>query len=91
MRDIDNSPALFEPLRGEWVTDPKGSTAAGQGPQRGRRATKDEREQLPVYLRPEGIKKLKFATVKWDTTASAIMVKALNASFRRHSRPPVAY
>jgi hypothetical protein len=57
-------------------------------PTRKRRATRDGREPLVVYMPPESIKALKFAAIEYDTTASAIVMDAVtrwldSAHFRR--------
>jgi hypothetical protein len=44
---------------------------------RKRRATRDGREPLVVYMRPESIKALKIAALEHDTTASAIVAEAV--------------
>ena len=54
---------------------------------RKRRSTRDGREPLVIYLRPESIKALKIAALEDDTTASAIMTDALGAWFRERGRP----
>lgn len=74
----------------DQVVSTTGAPPAGRSAGTRRRATKDGREQLLVYLRPEGIRELKLAALEGDTTASAIVADALNAWFQRHSRPPVA-
>jgi hypothetical protein len=43
-----------------------------------RRSTRDGREPLVVYLRPESIKALKFAALEEDSTASAIVAEAVS-------------
>jgi len=59
------------------------SSAASEQPQPGapserkRRATRDGREPLVVYMLPEDIKALKIAAVEQDTTASAIVADAV--------------
>lgn len=45
--------------------------------ERKRRATRDGREPLVVYMLPEDIKALKIAAVEQDTTASAIVADAV--------------
>jgi hypothetical protein len=57
------------------------------GPSRTRRATRDGREPLVVYLRPESIKALKIAALERDSTASAIMADALDLWFHAPGRP----
>lgn len=42
-----------------------------------RRSTRDGREPLVVYMRPESIKALKIAALEHDTTASAIVADAV--------------
>src|SRR5947207_3309021 len=49
------------------------------GQRRKRRATRDGREALVVYMRPESIKALKIAALEYDTTASAIVTDAVTA------------
>jgi len=44
-----------------------------------RRATRDGRQPLVVYMRPEAIKALKIAALEDDTTASAIVATAVSA------------
>lgn len=44
---------------------------------RKRRATRDGREPLVVYMFPDAIKALKIAAVEHDTTASAIVTDAV--------------
>jgi len=46
---------------------------------RKRRATRDGREPLVVYMQPEAIKALKIAALQHDTTASAIVSEAVSA------------
>ena len=55
-----------------------------------RRATKDGREQMLVYLFPEGIKELKLAAVEGNRTVSSIVGEAVNEWLQRNGRPPVA-
>ena len=54
--------------------------SAGAG--RKRRSTRDGREPLVIYLRPESIRALKIAAIEEGTTASAIMADALEAWVR---------
>lgn len=92
------APRPTAPPSAEAVTPPAAQTGAAEAGgvrRRGsdrtsRRATKDGREQLLIYLRPEGIKELKLAALDGDTTASAIVAEAVNGWFQRHGRPPVA-
>jgi hypothetical protein len=77
--------------RGRRATDAveSPSTAGGDkagGERRKRRATSDGREPLVIYLRPESIKALKMAALERDSTASAIMVDALEMWFRANGR-----
>ena len=71
------------------VADARSVSAAGKsgGSSRKRRATRDGREPLVVYLRPESIKALKLAALERDTTASAIMADALDLWFHAPGRP----
>jgi hypothetical protein len=46
---------------------------------RKRRATRDGREPLVVYMLPDAIKALKIAALQLDTTASAIVSEAVSA------------
>ena len=69
--------------RGRRATDLIDAEAAAHankpgGPSRKRRSTRDGREPLVIYLRPESIKALKMAALERDTTASAIMAEALD-------------
>ena len=57
-------------------------------PARKRRATRDGREPLVIYLRPESIKALKIAALELDVTASSIMADALGLWFRSEGRSP---
>ena len=60
-----------------------GSLAAGDDLQpRKRRATRDGREALVVYMLPEAIKALKIAALQLDTTASAIVSDAVSTWLR---------
>ena len=70
------------------VADARSTSAAekSDAPSRKRRATRDGREPLVVYLRPESIKSLKIAALERDTTASAIMADALDLWFRNAGR-----
>ena len=54
---------------------------------RKRRSTRDGREPLVVYLRPEAIKALKIAALEGDTTASAIVAETVDAWLRANGRP----
>ena len=58
------------------------------GPARKRRSTRDGREPLVVYLRPESIKALKIAALENDTTVSAIVADQADAWLRAHGRSP---
>lgn len=49
---------------------------------RGKRATRDGRQPLVVYMRPETIKALKIAALENDTTASAIVADAVSSWLR---------
>lgn len=55
-----------------------------------RRATKEGREQMLVYLFPEGIKELKLAAVEESRTVSSLVAEAVNEWLQKHGRPPVA-
>lgn len=70
-RAIDAAEAQLAPARGEDMIQP-----------RKRRATRDGREPLVVYLRPEAIKALKMAALGDDTTASAIVAEAVQTWLR---------
>ena len=64
--------------RGRRATDTapeaRGATGAAATPgTRKRRSTRDGREPLVVYLRPESIRALKMAALENDTTVSAIV------------------
>jgi hypothetical protein len=66
-------------------------SSSGEEPApRKRRATRDGREPLVVYMLPDAIKALKIAAVEQDTTASAIVTEAvtmwLNNTARRAAR-----
>jgi hypothetical protein len=61
-------------------------TADKTGNARKRRATRDGREPLVIYLRPESIKALKIAALERDITASAVMAEALGLWFRSEGR-----
>lgn len=50
------------------------------------RATRDGRQPLVVYMRPEAIKALKFAALEDDTTASAIVAMAVSSWLDARSR-----
>ena len=60
-------------------------TTTGSG--RKRRSTRDGRQPLVIYLRPEAIKALKIAALDRDTTASAIMADVLDAWLDARQRP----
>ena len=62
----------------------EGSSAGGET--RKRRSTRDGREPLVVYLRPEAIKALKIAALETDTTVSAILAEQADAWLRTQSR-----
>ena len=72
------------------VADARALTAAqaAPAPTRKRRATRDGREPLVVYLRPESIKALKIAALENDTTASAIVGESVESWLRANGRPP---
>ena len=72
--------------RGRRATDRTGADETVTGGRK-RRSTRDGREPLVIYLRPESIKALKIAALEDDTTASAIMTEALGAWFRDRERP----
>ena len=71
------------------LVDPRPAPAVDElgAPSRKRRATRDGREPLVIYLRPESIKALKITALERDTTASAIMTEALDLWSRAHGRP----
>ena len=75
---------------GRRATDapPAASPVDGPGGLRKRRSTRDGREPLVVYLRPEAIKALKMAALEGDTTASAIIAETVDAWLRTNGRPP---
>ena len=58
------------------------------GSARKRRSTRDGREPLVVYLRPEAIRALKIAALEHDTTVSAIVADQADAWLRAHGRAP---
>ena len=69
--------------RGRRATDLADTRAASAGDVAGasgrkRRSTRDGRQPLVIYLRPESIKALKIAALERDSTASAIMADALD-------------
>ena len=73
--------------RGRRATDrsepsPRNGGAKTPAGKRKRRSTRDGREPLVIYLRPESIKALKIAALEDDTTASAIMAGALEVWLR---------
>jgi hypothetical protein len=58
---------------------------------KGRRSLRDGREQMLVYLRPEGIYQLKEAVLRAEgESVSAIVAAAVNEWLVKHQRPPVA-
>ena len=74
--------------RGRRATDlvDARATTAGAGASssgRKRRSTRDGRQPLVIYLRPEAIKALKIAALERDSTASAIMADVLDAWLER--------
>ena len=73
--------------RGRRATDrgepsPRNGGTKSAAGKRQRRSTRDGREPLVIYLRPESIKALKIAALEDDTTASALMADALDAWLR---------
>ena len=68
--------------------DPRQATDRSAGAARKRRSTRDGREPLVVYLRPESIKALKIAALENDTTVSAIVADQTDAWLRAQGRPP---
>ena len=68
-------------------SQPGSTRESSPGHARKRRATRDGREPLVIYLRPEAIKALKITALERDTTASAIMTEALELWSRAHGRP----
>lgn len=62
--------------------------AADHPPARKRRATRDGREPLVVYMLPEAIKALKIAALQLDTTASAIVSEAVSAWLQTTAKRP---
>ena len=52
-----------------------------------RRSTRDGRQPLVIYLRPEVIKALKISALEDDTTASAVVADAVSVWLRSRSRP----
>lgn len=75
--------------RGRRATDSSEARAAPdpRTPKK-RRATRDGREPLVIYLRPESIRTLKIAALENDTTASAIVAEAVDGWLRAHGRTP---
>jgi len=79
-RKLTDEPA---PTRGRRAADRMNSDVARESAapdpklSRKRRATRDGREPLVVYMPPESIKALKFAALEYDTTASAIVQDAV--------------
>ncbi len=63
-----------------------GAAAERSGTVRKRRSTRDGREPLVVYLRPESIKALKMAALENDTTVSAIVADQADAWLRANRR-----
>jgi len=53
---------------------------------RKRRATRDGREPLVIYMLPDAIKALKIAAVEQDTTASAIVTEAVTMWLKNAAR-----
>lgn len=68
---------------------PRGKAAARA--ESGRRALTDGREQLLIYLQPQGIRELKLAVLDGlGHSVSAIAAEALNEWLQKQGRPPVA-
>ena len=55
---------------------------AEAAPSRKRRATRDGREPLVIYMLPASIKALKIAAIEQDSTASAIVAEAVTTWLR---------
>ena len=55
-------------------------------PARKRRSTRDGREALVVSMPPLLIKSVKIAALERDTTASAIVIEAVDSWLRLHTR-----
>ena len=77
--------------RGRRATDAPpdardGATSSDQP--RKRRSTRDGREPLVVYLRPDAIKALKIAALEHDTTVSSILAEQADSWLRAQGRPP---
>jgi hypothetical protein len=62
------------------------SSSEEESAPRKRRATRDGREPLVVYMLPDAIKALKIAAVEQDTTASAIVTEAVTIWLRNAAR-----
>jgi hypothetical protein len=65
---------------------PAGQIVPPGAPARKRRATRDGRESLVVSMPPQTIKLLKIAALERDTTASAIVTRAVDGWLRDHRR-----
>ena len=77
--------------RGRRATDASDhprDTDRSAGADRKRRSTRDGREPLVIYLRPESIKALKIAALEKDTTVSAIIAEQADAWLRAQGRQP---
>jgi hypothetical protein len=57
-------------------------------PARKRRTTRDGRQPLVVYMRPESVKVLKMAAIESETTVSAIVAEAVGAWLRQRQKRP---
>jgi hypothetical protein len=70
------------------ITEARSAASTGRAgnPARTRRSTRDGRQPLVVYLRPEAIKALKMAALEGDTTASAIVASAVDGWLRGNGR-----
>lgn len=79
--------------RGRRATDGGAEARSAGGADRAggarkRRSTRDGREPLVIYLRPEAIKGLKIAALENDTTVSAIVADQMDAWLRTQGRSP---
>lgn len=55
-----------------------------------KRRLSDGREQMLVYLQPEGIKQLKRIGVEEERSGSELVAEAVNQWFQKRGLPPVA-
>ena len=65
------------------LPDAHAASPAAAGAGRKRRSTRDGRQPLVIYLRPEAIRALKIAALERDSTASAIMADVLDTWLER--------